>query len=62
MINIIDFIPIGHENAVKYDFLKRVTGLSKRAVRKELSKARKEYIILGKTAKASSVLPRMRKT
>lgn len=46
MINIIDFIPIGHENAVKYDFLKRVTGLSKRAVRNELSKARKEYIIL----------------
>lgn len=46
MINIIDFIPLGHENAVKYDWLCKATGLSRRKVRLLISKARKEHIVL----------------
>lgn len=45
-MNIIDFIPYGHENAVTYDFLCKATGLNKRAVRMEISKARRENIII----------------
>lgn len=45
-VDIIDLIPFGHENAVTYKWLKRLTGLSKRAVRNEISKSRKENIIL----------------
>lgn len=46
MINIIDLIPFGHDNAVTYNHLRRLTGLSKRAVRNELNRARKDNIIL----------------
>lgn len=46
MINIIDFIPQGHENAVKYDWLCKATGLSRREVRLLISNARKDHIIL----------------
>lgn len=46
MINIIDFIPLGHENAVSYDWLCKVTGLSRRKVRLLISIARKENIII----------------
>lgn len=45
-MNILDFIPYGHKNAVTYDFLCKVTGLNKRAVRMEISRARKENIII----------------
>ena len=46
MIKIEDCLPYGHDNAVTYDELKRYTGLDKRTIRAEISRLRKEIIIL----------------
>ena len=45
-INIIDFIPFGQDRAITYNQLRRLTGLSKRLIRRDISQARKEHIIL----------------
>lgn len=45
-MNIIDCIPFGQENAITYNELRRLTGYDKRTVRREISRARKEYVIL----------------
>ena len=44
-MKIIDLIPFGHENAVTYKWLQRLTGMSKRAVRDSLNRTKKEYMI-----------------
>lgn len=45
-MEIIDFIPYGKEKAVSRYELTHFTGLSDRKVRRKISKARKEYVIL----------------
>lgn len=45
-MNIIDFIPYGHNRAITYYQLQNLTGFTRREIRREISKARKEYIIL----------------
>lgn len=45
-IRIIDFIPFGQENARTAGELARVTGLTEREVRRKISKARPNTIIL----------------
>lgn len=46
MVKLIDCIPYGHDRAVTYDKLSRYTGLNKRQIRLEISRLRKEIIIL----------------
>lgn len=46
MINIIDFIPYGKDRAVTYKQLIRLTGCTKRQIRRCISLARKTEIIL----------------
>lgn len=45
-IRIIDFIPFGQENARTASEIARVTGLTEREVRRKISKARPDTIIL----------------
>lgn len=45
-IRIIDFIPYGHDNAVTYSKLRRLTGMCKREIRAALSSTRKDFMIL----------------
>ena len=46
MINIIDFIPYGHDNGVSYKWLQKATGMCKREVRASLAYTRKTHMIL----------------
>lgn len=45
-IKIVDYIPFGKENAISRQQLERVTGLSDRDVREEISLARRNTVIL----------------
>lgn len=45
-MNIIDYIPHGHDRAMTSKQIARLTGLCERNVRAEISRARKENIIL----------------
>lgn len=44
-MNIKEYIPVGHENAVSRQFLCTVTGLNDRALREAISKARETTCI-----------------
>ena len=45
-MNILDYIPVGHENAVTRKKLCNITGLSDRKVRQLIEDARKDNVIL----------------
>ena len=45
-MNIIDYIPYGKENAVSRKQLCTITGLPDRLMRREIERARKDYVIL----------------
>lgn len=45
-IKIVDYIPFGKENAISRQQLERVTGLSDRDVREEISLTRRNTVIL----------------
>lgn len=45
-MNIIDFIPFGHDNAISRKQLCTATGLPDRVMRHEIEKARQDYAIL----------------
>lgn len=45
-MNIIDYIPVGHRNAVTRDELRLMTGMHDRQIRRAIEKARSECIIL----------------
>lgn len=45
-INIIDYIPIGRDNAVTRSYLAAVTGLRDRQIRDAIAKARRDNVII----------------
>lgn len=45
-MNIIDFIPFGHESAISRKQLCTITGLPDRVMRRQIEKARQDYAIL----------------
>lgn len=45
-MDIIDFIPIGHENGINRNDLCKLTGMSDRVVRRMIEKARKSNVII----------------
>lgn len=45
-MGIIDYIPVGHNNAVSREYLSRVTGMNDRAVRAAIHEARRDTVIL----------------
>lgn len=43
-INIVDYIPVGHENAISRKELSRKTGLTDRILRKEIEKSKGNHM------------------
>jgi hypothetical protein len=56
-MNIIDYIPIGRENAISRRMLCNITGLSDRMMRHEIERARKQYAILNSQDGSGYFLP-----
>ena len=56
-IRIIDFIPIGHENAISRKELCRLTGLNDRKIREEIAKARESACICNMSDGAGYYIP-----
>lgn len=46
MAHILEYIPLGHENAVTYDELSNRTGMCRRDIREAISRARRDDVIL----------------
>ena len=57
-INIVDYIPIGHENGISRKELCRLTGLTDRKVRECISKARETTCICNMSDGAGYYIPR----
>lgn len=54
MVNIIDYIPVGHDNSVSRCYLSLMTGMKDRSIREAIAKARKDgEIILHRQADGS---------
>ena len=51
MVNILDFIPYGHDNAVTREYLCAVTGMPDRKVRKHIEEAIKEGAMIANVGK-----------
>ena len=56
-LNIVDFIPIGHKNAISRKELCRRTGLTDRKVREQISKARETTCICNMSDGAGYYIP-----
>jgi hypothetical protein len=56
-INIVDYIPVGHENAISRKELSRKTGLTDRILRKEIEKARETTCICNMSDGAGYYIP-----
>lgn len=56
--NIVDFIPIGHENAISRKELCKLTGLTDRNVREHIAKAREVTCICNMSDGAGYYIPR----
>ncbi|MFQ9515367.1 MAG: hypothetical protein ACLRZ9_06025 [Eubacterium sp.] len=57
-INIVNFIPVGHENAISRKELCSKTGLTDRKLREEISKARETTCICNMSDGAGYYIPR----
>lgn len=57
-INVVNFIPVGHENAISRRELCRKTGLTDRKLREEISKARETTCICNMSDGAGYYIPR----
>lgn len=55
--NIVDYIPVGHENAISRKELARKTGLTDRILRKEIEKARETTCICNMSDGAGYYIP-----
>ena len=55
--NIVDYIPVGHDNAISRKELCRLTGLNDRKIREEIAKARESACICNMSDGAGYYIP-----